>query len=143
MSTLAALSAVASVRGDEWKNGVSLDSVGIRDRLMDAHRHLAQPVSRQTVQDMFGELAATWKADTMFESSASALVSHPSYQRIIGLGREAVPLLLRSLKASPDHWFAALSAITGADPVLPGERGDLIKMTDTWLRWGEERRLLP
>ena len=112
MSTLA-LGAIASVRCDESKNSVSVDSVAIRNRMIDARRHFAQPISRQTAQDYLGELAATWKADTMFESSESALSSHPSYQRIIGLGPEAVPLLLRSLRASPDHWFAALSAITG------------------------------
>ncbi len=143
MSTMVPVRSYGPARGDEWRHGVSLDSAGVAEQLMSARRHLAQPVSRQTVEQIFGELAATWKAETMYESSASTLASNPSYQRIIGLGRDAVPLLLRSLKTSPDPWFAALSAITGADPVLPTDRGDVVRMTDAWLRWGIERRLLP
>ena len=52
----------------------------------------------------------------------------PSYQRIIGLGSAVVPLLLRELERQPDHWFWALKAITGADPVPAASRGKLHEM---------------
>lgn len=44
------------------------------------------------------------------------MAMHPAYQRIIGLGPEVAPLLLRELERQPDHWFWALKALTGADP---------------------------
>lgn len=125
-----------------WKQGISDESVALVTRLWKAQRHMAHPVSRQSVRSLFDELAATWHADTAFESSMTALVSHPAYQRVIGLGPEAVPYLLLSLKTQPDHWFAALTAITGADPVSRVDRGDVDKMALAWLDWGRARRII-
>lgn len=143
MSTIASTRHQTLVSGEAWKSGVSSDSAGIRTRLIDAHRHLATPVSRQTVEELFEELAATWKDDTLFESSATALTAHPAYLRIVGLGHHVIPILLRSLATKPDHWFAALTALTGANPVSESDRGDVARMAEAWVRWGKERRLLP
>jgi hypothetical protein len=65
----------------------------------------------------FNALAAEWKEATAFLSSTSAMVTHPAYQSIIGLGWPAIPLLLHDLEREPIHWFEALRAITGEDPV--------------------------
>jgi hypothetical protein len=70
------------------------------------------------------------------------MAMHPAYQQIIGLGNEAVPLLLRELKKEPDHWFWALKAITGVDPVEPTQRGRVKEMAGAWLRWGKEQELI-
>jgi hypothetical protein len=58
---------------------------------------------------------------------------HPAYQQIIGLGPAGVPLLLRELEREPDHWFWALRAITGEDPVPEEARGRLREMAAAWL----------
>jgi hypothetical protein len=71
------------------------------------------------------------------------MAAHPAYQEIITMGQEVVPLLLRDLEQEPDHWFAALRAITGAHPVPPEDRGDLHKMAAAWLRWGKDNGYLP
>ncbi len=142
MSKLLYVRSGTPVRGDEWKFGVGSDSADVGARLMNAQRHLAQPVSRQTLPEIFMELAATWKSDTIFESSVTALVGHPSYQRIIGLGSQVVPLLLLSLKHEPDHWFPALSALTGANPVPLADQGNVCKMAEAWLLWGRERGIV-
>ena len=62
-------------------------------------------------------LAAQWKQGSLFESSPWRMATHPAYQRIIGLGRHAVPLILGQLAQEPDFWFEALAAITGEQPV--------------------------
>src|SRR5947207_10431415 len=64
---------------------------------------------------------------TLFRSTEIAL--HPAYQQIIGMGKEAIPLILEELQREEDHWFWALKSITGDDPVAPSERGQLPKMT--------------
>lgn len=64
---------------------------------------------------------------------------HSAYQQIIGLGPAVVPLLLAELDREPDHWFWALKAITGADPLPPDGRGRVGEMTQAWLRWGREQ----
>ena len=63
---------------------------------------------------------------------------HPSYQRIIGMGETAIPMILNELDRRPDHWFWALYAITGADPVSKSTRGILSEMSKAWLEWGRE-----
>ena len=62
----------------------------------------------------------------------------PAYQKIIAMGEAAIPLLLAELEREPDHWFIALHAITGVDPVPKESCGRLKDMTTAWLRWGKE-----
>ncbi len=90
----------------------------------------------------FRQLADRWRAETRFVSSVEKLSMNPSYQRIIGMGAPAVPLLLRELKEKPDHWFWALEAITGANPVPVEDQGDIQKMAEAWLSWGHQHRYL-
>jgi hypothetical protein len=90
----------------------------------------------------FQALAAEWERETLFLSSTTDIVLHPAYQRIIGLGPAAVPLILGRMRERPGHWFWALRAITGEDPVQPEERGDLAKMARRWLDWGAARGLI-
>jgi hypothetical protein len=92
-----------------------------------------------TIDALFRTLADQWKADTQFMSTVSQMAMHPCYQRIIGLGPAAIPHILRELEEEPDHWFWALFAITGENPVKERERGNLSKMTAAWFRWAKAR----
>jgi hypothetical protein len=94
------------------------------------------------VDDVFRKLVAEWKAAVAPLSSTTARVNHPAYQKIIALGQAAIPLLLRELQEQPNHWFAALRALTGADPVEPSDRGKVGPMADAWLRWGKTNAYL-
>jgi hypothetical protein len=47
-------------------------------------------------------------------------------------------LIMRELESSPDHWFWALHAITGADPVPESSRGVMRDMVKAWLDWGAQ-----
>jgi hypothetical protein len=51
----------------------------------------------------------------------------------------SVQLILQELERSPDHWFWALYAITGADPVESADRGRIKRMAEAWIRWGKEQ----
>ena len=90
----------------------------------------------------FRELAERWREDTQFQSSATALFMHPDYQEIIGMGHQALPLILQDLAATRSNWFWALRAITGENPVPPEERGQIGKMTERWLAWGHAHEYL-
>ena len=94
------------------------------------------PVTTQWLSRQFHELAETWRQERGPTSSLSKVVSHPAYHRVISLGKDAVPLILKELQRRPDYWFAALSAITGANPVRPEQRGRLHEMTQAWVQWG-------
>ncbi len=82
-------------------------------------------------------LAAQWREDRDPAGSVMQMCVHPAYQRIIGMGSTAIPLLLAELQREPDRWFWALEAITGDDPVPEADRGRLAKMTAAWLAWGK------
>lgn len=90
----------------------------------------------------FSNLAATWKEDTKFKSSLAEIVLHPSYQQIIGMGISVVPMILHQLREEPDHWFWALRAITGVNPIKVEDKGRIDKMAKSWLNWGEKNELV-
>jgi hypothetical protein len=94
------------------------------------------------IEQEFHRLADEWKSGRGPTSSAVKMAAHPAYQRIIAIGKadpdKVVPLLLAELARSPDHWFMALHAITGADPVPVTSRGRLTEMAAAWIRWWEK-----
>ena len=104
---------------------------------MQAHQEALEPMSRQPVWQRFAELAATWREERGFSSSLTDMVLCSSYQRVISLGPAVVPYILAELNTRPDHWFWALSAITGVDPVPEEAAGNLRAMTKAWLQWGD------
>jgi hypothetical protein len=88
------------------------------------------------LESLFDDLVRRWKEERGPTSSTTELALCPSYQRIIGLGPAVLPLLLQALERAPDHWFWALKAITGADPVPPPQRGKMREMAQAWIAWG-------
>lgn len=93
-----------------------------------------------TLERTFAALVEQWRRETTHLSSIQRMVLHPAYQRIIGLGPDAIPLILREMQQRPDHWFWALQAIAREDPV---PRGSTFKeATAAWLSWGHERGLI-
>jgi hypothetical protein len=93
----------------------------------------------ENIEPEFLSLAETWKAERPSTSSMTAIVMHPAYQRIIGLGKPALPLILRELSKELDHWFWALKSISGEDPVPVEHRGRMKQMAQDWLQWGREK----
>jgi hypothetical protein len=83
---------------------------------------------------VFQEHSARWKRDTQHWSSVTKMVMHPSYRRIMGMGPDALPLILHELKERPDHWFVALNAISGEDPTPPS--GTFDEAVAAWISWG-------
>lgn len=69
---------------------------------------------------------------------------HPSYLAIIGLGKEALPFILKDLQRETNHWFTALRAISKVEssPVRSEDAGNLKKMREAWLKWGKDNGYL-
>ena len=97
---------------------------------------MKEPVDLKSV---FLELAKKWRLETAAYSSAEMIAMHPSYQQIIGMGPDALPLILNELSREPGQWFWALSVITRENPVKPEDAGDITRMTEAWLQLGHER----
>jgi hypothetical protein len=96
------------------------------------------PLEQTDIESRFRALATRWQRETAAHSSVSQIAMHPAYQEVIGLGYAAIPLILRELQQRPNHWFWALRAITGEDPIQPEQRGKIREMASAWLQWGRE-----
>lgn len=105
--------------------------------LLNAPQQASSLLCSEDVEQKFQGLASRWRHETALQSSMTALAMHPAYQQIIGLGDRALPLIFQELRREPDHWFWALGAITGENPVPDAHAGDLEAMTCDWLFWGE------
>jgi hypothetical protein len=114
----------------------------LRDGTADPLPLSWEPTPASELQARFDVLAERWRGETEFASAPNALFMNPAYQEIIGLGPAVLPLILRDLAQTHDHWFWALRAITGADPVPPEERGRVERMAEHWLEWGRAAGLL-
>ena len=103
---------------------------------------MQQPIKTATPTDLairFRALADQWRRETGPLSSSSRIAAHPAYQEIIGMGPAALPLILRELQEHGDHWFAALRAISGENPVPKEYAGRIPKIAECWLEWGREK----
>jgi len=105
-----------------------------------AHVHAYSLQEQARVARTFQDLLEAWRRETWFLSFIEQRVMHAAYQRIIGLGWGAVPLILRELEHRPDHLLWALQSITGEDPAR--HTHDLQSGIAAWLQWGRERGLL-
>jgi hypothetical protein len=100
----------------------------------------AVPRGADSLRSRFRQLADTWSEETGDSSFIQTKVRHPAYQQIIALGPEVVPLILRELEESPAHWFWALAAITGENPVPA--TSTFREAVAAWLSWGRDRGLI-
>jgi type I restriction-modification system DNA methylase subunit len=93
-----------------------------------------------SLEEQFRQLADQWKKETGMLSVLEKKISHPAYQRIVRMGAEALPIILRELEMKREHWLWALKEITGKDVVKPGASFD--EAVDAWLKWGRQSKYL-
>lgn len=97
------------------------------------------PILRPQIVRKFGHLTAQWRGTRNAVGSVLEICTNPAYQQIIGMGQDAVPLILRELEQELDHWFWALAAITGENPVHEKNRGRLKLMAQDWFAWARKQ----
>jgi hypothetical protein len=132
MSTLAA---PLDVTNSETE-GVSEDFFAVVRCKNRSYREYGETaITLVTPEQQFGELAATWKEETKFMSSVDDIVLHPAHLQILGMGPRVIPLIVRELQREPGHWFVALKALSGRDPVPDRLRGDVAGMAWAWINW--------
>ena len=141
MSQLVPGTAAARLSLTALSSGCGDDSGWLAEIFIQSVSHFSWPTrtTKTSPADELSALAEQWRRETAHVSSTSDLTGHPAYQRIIGMGRDALPFLLRQLEAHPEHWFPALEAITGIDPVPEADRGRMRRMAEAWTAWGREQ----
>ena len=95
--------------------------------------------ARSDAADRFRRLADEWKDKSKHLSNTAQMAMLRPYQRIIGMGREALPYILAELRHEPDQWFWALEAITEENPVPAEAAGKVRLMAEAWIEWGKQQ----
>lgn len=104
--------------------------------------HFGSGASRAT-EILFNELADQWRRETALLSSLTKKITHPAYLRIIALGPDVVPLILRRLRDQPAYWFVALNALSSEpSPVPESDSASFSASREAWLAWGRSKGLI-
>lgn len=90
------------------------------------------------IADEFAELRDRWREKTGHYSVMIDAVIVPEYQRIIGMGEAALPLIIECLKEPGPEWFWALIAIVGVDHAAGATT--VTEACDRWIEWYEKDR---
>ena len=99
------------------------------ERLLNATTALPDVLAKE-----FRKLVKQWRDETFFLSSLTKMFAHPAYQRIMAMGKEGIPLVLREMQKSQDSWFYALKFMAGEDVAAGIKNFDDAK--SAWLEWG-------
>ena len=110
---------------------------GLEHGFLIATGQAATPEVLPQIEAKFRALAEEWYMDTMPLSAYIEKILHPAYQKILVLGKGAVPFIMGELRDMPNDWFWALRILTEADPVKAEETGNMQSMADAWLHWWE------
>jgi hypothetical protein len=137
---LGALSKEAAEQPDDLYGGIH--SAKLRVRLVPAYSYTPRTFRRSDdeVAQEFTRLVREWREATYFEANLTHIVMHMSYQHIVGLGPQVIPLILRDLSETHGQWFWALAAIVGVDKAAGQTTAD--GAAEAWLAWGREAGLL-
>lgn len=97
------------------------------------------PTATTNFAIIFEELADQWQRETSHLSFVSQRMRHPAYTRIINMGKSVVPLIIKQLEQEPDHWFYALTSLTGENPIPADFTGTVNDAADLWIQWRRNR----
>ena len=130
---------------ESWAD--SDDELGAKRALAHAlNAPRASTASVDSLKQRFEEHAAKWERETRHLSSPTQRMMHPSYQAVLGMGREhqkeIVSLLIRDMQDHDRPWFAALSYITNENPIDRADAGKMNKMIESWVKWAKSRGVL-
>ena len=97
---------------------------------------------KSDLAEQFNSLAKQWKRETAIVGHLSKIVMHPSYQRIMAMGPDVIPLILQEMSQESAHWFWALHNLVPAGED-PAEGTTTIRdARRAWLDWGKKNNLL-
>ena len=108
-----------------------------------------QPKTQKTqeLESAFNELADKLERQAGYFSFTGQMANHLAHHQIVGMGEEAIPLILRRIEKQGGLWYRALESITGIPSpagitILEAEGGYTVNVKEVnaaWLLWGREQ----
>jgi hypothetical protein len=92
------------------------------------------------LEEEFRRLVKQWEHETSFHSSLGEVFTNEAYQRIMAMGRDALPWIFSELQRKPRHWFYALEKIVGHDVAAGAE--NFGKARAVWLKWAHDENYI-
>jgi hypothetical protein len=87
------------------------------------------------------ELVDEWASATFNMSSTTQIKQHQGFARLVGLGRPAIPAIIRAYRNHAcSNLCLVLRDITGEDVVPEQDWGDSAKTRQHWIDWYERQR---
>jgi hypothetical protein len=96
-----------------------------------AAEHSFNMSSNQFVKVKFEELYKKWCDNTMFLSNPKMIIEDESFQGILNMGEQAVPLIISKIEADPSQLVWALNIITKKKI----SNNPTISISDSCKRW--------
>jgi hypothetical protein len=97
-------------------------------------------LSGPTVEQEFRQHADLWWQETRVLSSIQAKIFNQHYQRIIGMGQAALPLIFSELRDRGGQWYWALECIVRDNPAAGAET--LPEAKRMWLEYARKHNYL-
>jgi len=91
------------------------------------------------IEERFYQLRDEWIREVEI-LSFDKIDSQP-YLKIIEMGWTIIPLILKDMEKTNNHWFRALREITGAQPVPEKHMGKIELMCKDWLEWAKKEKI--
>jgi hypothetical protein len=128
-------------------DGAPSNLTGLNSATADGQPKIAldYPTESKDLAEKFQALRLQWHEQRGISSSATAIVMCEAYQRIIGLGPAALPIIFAQLNSEgdrPDLWSWALRMITQQNPVPDEFRGNGKAIARFWLEWARQHGYL-
>ena len=111
-----------------------------------------QPKTQKTseLEPTFRKLADELERQAEYLSFIGQMADHLAHQEIIGMGEEAIPLILKRIQQQGGLWYRALESIAGIPSpggitILDEEGGHTVneeEVNSAWLQWGREQGYL-
>ena len=90
----------------------------------------------ETLEEKFYQFKKEWKDETRF---LSCIKISEGLQKIIDLGSDIVPIILRDFQHENNHWHETLCQLVLNPPEIPEEkRGKMEEIRQIWLKFGRE-----
>ena len=119
-------------------------SIVLNHHLVSAFTGEPWEIAGNSEEFVFAYLRDAWRKERGPSSWVEEMTACPSYIQIMHMGPRVVPCIIEQLRRegdNPDHWYVALEALTGVDPVPESAYGDATKIAQAWLEWANEEGL--
>jgi hypothetical protein len=87
--------------------------------------------------DIFYSSLQKWKSETYFMSSIDDIMNHPSIAVIVRIGNPMISLILHEIRREPSVLCFALDDILKKTPYSSQDVGNIKKICEAWIAWGE------